>query len=180
MRPENTLKASVRNNPSLCGVNPIYADPPYGLWSIWRNISYLYRGIVLMLAAVSIYSAFSTLRSVRRLHAVWTLPNGRLSVIREVVASAIRSQWNVRQLTITVFYLFGVVLFLGLQTVGQTSLERFVVGSLVLHFAFATNIFSGSLVLHLFHWSALAILKSLSARLEKRDSVQHHSTAARQ
>lgn len=135
-----------------------------------------------MLAAVSIYSVFSTLRSFRRLHAVWTLPNGKLSVIRAAVASAIRSQSNVRQLTITVFYLFGVVLFLGLQTVGQTlgdgkwSLERFVVGNLVLHFAFATDIFFIFLVLHLFHWSALAILKSLSARLEKRDSVQPDST----
>lgn len=65
---------------------------------------------------------------------------------------------NVRQAISASFYLFGTVLFLDLQMAGyvvadgKVSLERFLLGNLVLNFAFATNVFFVFLVLHVVQW----------------------------
>jgi hypothetical protein len=95
-------------------------------------------------------------------------------MIRQSVAAALQSQANVQRATGAAFYLFGLVLFLGLQTVGQwigdgkMTMDVFVLRNFILHAAFAANVFFIFLVLHFIQWGVAAVLNSLSKRVNKQ------------
>jgi hypothetical protein len=149
-------------------------ETPYALWSIWPQLSYLYRGLILILGAIVTYALFSGIRSILRLSSTWKRPNVDADVVRQSVASAFRSRANVQRAIGATFYLFGLVLFLGLQTVGQwigdgkMTMDVFVLRNFILHAAFAANVFLIFLVLHFIQWGIAAVLDSLSERMNKQ------------
>ena len=143
-------------------------EPPYALWSIWRNLSVLQRGFVLVLGAVTIYSLFSAATIMLRLHSMRNSLCEGITVGRASVTKLIKRWANVRELIAVTFYIFGLILFIGLQFVFRTLgdskglLGREVIGNFVLHFAFAANVFFIFLVLQLIHWAIDAALNAVS------------------
>jgi steroid 5-alpha reductase family enzyme len=147
-------------------------DPPYALWSIWKELSYLYRIFVLILIAVSMYSAFLAVSTTLRLRSMGRLhPTGDIASFRESVAALDRRWANLQQVLGATFYLFGFLLFLGLQTIanyladGTGSGVHYVVENVILHCAFAANIFFVFLALHCVQWFARARVRSYSERV---------------
>jgi len=149
-------------------------DPPYALWTIWRQLSLLDHGIVLILGAVFVYCVFSTVRTMLRLHTVWNLPNQNIATVREALALLATRYARLRQVIAATFYLFGLVLFLGLENIanfvgdGKEPLGVYVLDNFLLLCAFAANVFFVFLVLHSIQWAGSAVLDSLSKRVSSR------------
>ena len=92
-------------------------DPPYALWTIWRALSTLNRGLVVSLAAVFVYCIFSTIRTMLRLHSVWNRANQDRKTVSDAIAALATRYTRMRQVISAAFYLFGFVLFLGLESI---------------------------------------------------------------
>jgi hypothetical protein len=142
------------------------SNPQYGIWSIWPQLSVLYHLFFVILSAVSAYCLFSATMTVLRL---------RSHDISAQQSAALHLRWaNTGRLIGAMFWVFGVVFFWGLQDLphylghgGSALVSLQVLGSFMLHFAFAWNVFSVFLVLHLVHWfvcSRLNLSTSLSDR----------------
>jgi len=146
-------------------------DPPYALWTIWRQLSLLNHGLVLILGAVFAYCLFSTIKTMLRLHSVWNHPNQDRATVCEAVAVLATRYARMRQVIGATFYLFGGVLFLGLENItnfldrGKEPLGIYVLDNFLLLCAFAANVFFIFLVLHFIQWSGSAVLDSLSRRV---------------
>ena len=146
-------------------------NPPYALWSIWKQLSLLNHGFILILGAVFVYCVFSTIRMLLQLRPVWNRPSQNTAVVREAVTALARRNTNVRQAIGATSYLFGLVLFLGLENItnvvgdGKGSLGIYVLDNFLLLCAFAANVFFIFLVLHFIQWFGSAVLDSLSRRL---------------
>jgi hypothetical protein len=149
-------------------------NPPYALWSIWKQLGYFDRGLILLLGVVFVYCVLSTIRTMLRLRSAWNHPNESSAVIREIVAVLAMRYANVRQAIGAAFYLFGLVLFLGFEGItysivdGRDPVGIYVLDNFLLQCAFAANIFFIFLVLHFIQWSGSAVLNSLSRRLSSR------------
>jgi hypothetical protein len=134
-------------------------DPPYAVWSIWRNCGWLERFVLILLGGLIIYSLLAALVTTLRIH---SLKMSRLpvSVDLESTHKAFQRHWNhIQQATDATFYLFGVVLFLVLQNVGMvlgdggpSSAANQVLGNFILSCAIAANAFLGFLILQLIRW----------------------------
>jgi hypothetical protein len=140
--------------------------PPLGIWSIWKELSFLQRGIFVVLVIVSVYSFSSAVRILLRLRSIRGLPGADRSVIRQSLASLSNRCTNLQQLLTSMFYLFGTVIFIGLQRVGvfagdgNFSPVSVVLGSFVIDCAFATNVFVVLFVLQLLQWFASSRVNS--------------------
>jgi hypothetical protein len=149
-------------------------DPPYALWSIWRQLSLLNRGLILVLAGVLVYSVFSTFRTLLRLRSVWNRPNESPTAVREEIVALATRHATVQQVIRTAFYLFGLVLFIGMESIanvladGKQPLGVYVLENFLLLSAFAANVFFIFLVLHLIQWAGSGVLNSISRRLSRR------------
>jgi hypothetical protein len=102
---------------------------------------------------------FSAIVVMRCLRATMTLPRKEdISTIQRSMAALHRLCTNVRQLIRATFYLFGLVLFLGLQRayfvigLSKIPVETIILENFLLYFAFAANVFFVFLVLHLVQW----------------------------
>ena len=151
-----------------------WQDPPYALWTIWRQLSLLNRGLVLILGTVFAYCAFSTIRTMLRLHSVWNRPNQEGETVRDAIAVLATHYARLRQVIGATFYLFGLVLFLGMENItnvmadGKEPLGIYVLDNFLLLCAFAANVFFIFLVLHSIQWAGSAVLDSLSRRVSSR------------
>jgi hypothetical protein len=146
--------------------------PPYGLWSIWKELPVLQHLFLLVLFGVSFYSLFSasatllSLRSIRN-----ALPDADIAAGRRRLVTFRNQCANLQQVISVTFYLFGLVLFLGLQNVGNTagnarfSVEALIVQNFILDFAFAANVFFIFLVLQFVIWFVNSRLNSCSEHL---------------
>lgn len=144
-------------------------DPPDALWSIWKELGYLDRLMILMLCVIGAYSLFlssSTLLRLRSMKRAKT--NETATSIRDFVA-VLCDRWSrLRQAIAATFYLFGLILFIGLQTIGNyvgdgNGATR-VLENFILQCAFAANAFSILLVLHCVQWFVCGRLRSFSER----------------
>ena len=153
-------------------------DPPYALWTIWRALSTLNRGLIVILAAVFVYCIFSTLRTMLRLHSIWNRAEQDRKAVSDTVAALATRYTRMRQVISATFYLFGFVLFLGLESItnvlgdGTDPLGVYVLNNFLLLCAFAANVFFIFLVLHSVQWVGSAVLDSLSRRVSLRAQVQ--------
>jgi hypothetical protein len=151
-------------------------EPPYALWSIWKELSTLQRLFLLTLGGVSIYALLLAiiimfrLRSTRDLDPRATLTMNRsLTVLKNHCA-------NLWQVITAAFYLFGFVLFLGMQNVSKTlgdgpvPVGMEVLGNFTLQCAFATNAFLVFLVLHVIRWFVCSRVNSFAGPLNDGDS----------
>jgi len=149
-------------------------DPPYALWTIWRQLSFLNHGLVLILGTVFAYCFFSTVRTMLLLYSVWNRPNQDGEPVRDAIAVLATRYGTLRQVIGATFYLFGLVLFLGLENITNILGERsdplgiYVLDNFLLLCAFAANVFFIFLVLHSIQWAGSALLESLSRRTTSR------------
>jgi len=145
-------------------------NPPYALWSIWKQLSTLDHGVVLILGAAFVYCVFLTVRSILRLRSVLNHRNQDAAILREKVASLAAGYASMRQVIGGAFYLFGLVLFLGMENVayvladGREPLGPYVLDNFLLQCAFAANVFLVFLALHLIQWFGSSVLDSVSRR----------------
>jgi hypothetical protein len=135
------------------------SNPPYAIWSIWIYLPASQKLLFLALCVLGVYSIFSAAVIMGRLRNMTSLPqNEHVPSLQRAVAELHKRCTNVRQLIRATFYLFGFVLFLGLQwayfTVDKSStpggwiiLENFVV-----YFAFAANVFCVFFLIHCVQW----------------------------
>ena len=136
-------------------------DPlrPAPIWLVWPYLTFLERlliGAVIVLGIYVVFSTATTVLGVRKAGA--SLHTGsRADAERRSIALRRRSA-RVDKLITTAFYLFGVVLFLGLQDAyftiddGATPVGRSILRGFKPHFAFAGNVFFMLLVLHVLGW----------------------------
>lgn len=130
-------------------------DPPYALWSIWRDLSLLERLYCLILSGVSVYClCLAFLAALRN----GTSPRKADEALR-ISSGSLRARClNLERILGGMFYLFGIVLFIGLENVGKTldggpvSWGMQVLGNFILQCAFAANIFVVFLILHCVQW----------------------------
>lgn len=160
-------------------------NPPYALWSIWRNLSILNRGFILILGVVFVYCVFSTIRTLLRVRSVRRISSENVALARQRVAALSVGRATARQIVGLTLYSFGLILFLGLQGIGRTlgdSNEVILISILmnfVLQCAFAANVFLVFLVLHLIQWSGDAALNSLSRHLSRQESTEGFASTGR-
>jgi hypothetical protein len=150
-------------------------DPPYALWSIWRELSFLQRLFVLTLGAVVVYSVRTSIMVLIRLRSLGNLTsNGDGASAERSMATLYIFCENLQQVSVATFYFFGAVLFVGLQTIGRTlgdgpaSAGTLVLANFILDCAFAANVFFLFLLLHLVQWFVRHRLNSYSKRLNAR------------
>lgn len=140
--------------------------PPLGIWSIWKALSPLQQLTFAVLVVVSLYSLFAAARILLRLRSLRGLAGGDRSVIRQSLASLSNRCTKLQQLITSMFYLFGIVLFISLQLVGlwmgdgNFSPVSVILGKFVVDCAFASNAFVVLLVLQLLQWFASSRVNS--------------------
>ena len=133
---------------------------PSGLWSIWPQLSTLQYLFFLVLCCVGVYCLWSAAVIVIGIRSLGHAKQSEDALSFERRIGTLQSRCaNVRQIIGATFLLFGAVLFLGLQAathvVGDSStisVEMLVIENLVLHFAFAANVFLILLPLYLLQW----------------------------
>jgi hypothetical protein len=139
----------------------------YILWSIWPQLSILYRLFALILAAVTVHSFASATITLKRIRGltVGQKEGVRPSIQNSVLALHSRCT-NMRQILGATFYLFGFLFFIGLQNApitlgdGPSFPMVQILGNFVLHFVFSANVFLVFLVLHLVQWLVSSRLNS--------------------
>ena len=150
-------------------------DPPYAVWSIWQSCGWLERIVLILVGGLIIYSlrsAVLTFVRLRSLRAVGTA--GALDVAKNSTLTLQKHWVRIRQATAAIFYVFGLVLFLVLQTVamivgdmGSASAANQVLRNFIESCAFAANVFFGFLLLHVIQW---VVSSRISASLEALSS----------
>lgn len=147
-------------------------EPPYALWSIWKELGLLSRLFIELLFAPSAYCLFVSSRTVARLRTLERHDSNECMIsIDEALAPLYRSLRNTRRIIGATFYLFGFVLFLGLENIVNTvggDPFKVILGGFVLSCAFAANVFFIIFVLHVIEWLVYLMLNRCSRRLNDR------------
>jgi hypothetical protein len=148
------------------------SNPPYALWSIWKYLPMMPRLFFLILCVVGVYSLFFAGVTMAGLRAATSIrPKESSASTQRAVAALHRRCANVRQLIGATFYLFGFVLFLGLQWAYLTLDESktpggwLVLENFAVYFAFACNVFLVFLILHLVQWFVSGRVNACSLQL---------------
>ena len=128
-------------------------DPPYPLWSIWKQLSNLQHWLVYTLCVLVVYSGFCVVSTIVRLHSVKDL--GTDAAARCI--GLLRSRHaNLRYAILAELYLSGVVLFMSFEFIPMflagNNVESQMVAKFVTDSAFGTNVFAVLLILHLAQW----------------------------
>jgi len=149
--------------------------PPSSVWSAWPFLSFSEKLLVVALIALSIYVLFAaatTAICVRKTRA--SIREGK-TVDFEVGFLELRKRSaRLQKLIGTGFYLFGVVLFLGLQwayfadDLRKGSGERTILIGFYPHFIFAFYVLLDFLVLHLLGWFVSVSADAFGLRLKPR------------
>ena len=160
------------------GTGHLY-NPPYALWTIWRGLSTMNRALILILGAVLAYFVFSTIRTMLQLRAVWNRPDQDTETARNAIGALATRFARLRQVIGVMFYLFGLVLFLGMENItyylggSNTPGGVYILDNFLLLCAFAANGFFIILVLHCIQWAGSAVLDSFSRRAATRFYEPH-------
>lgn len=125
------------------------ASHPASIWLIWPYLSWLERLSFLVFCILGVCWLFLAVTVVRSRN---TAP------IQENVVRIRKRLRNLQQATLAAFYLFGLVLFAGLQFAyftiehSSTPVGWLVVRNFQIHFAFAGNVFLVLLTFHFVQW----------------------------
>jgi hypothetical protein len=121
-----------------------------------------------ILAVVAIYSLFSATAILVRLRSVMNSRQSKhMAVLQRSVASLHARSYNLRQLILATFYLFGIVFFFGLWSTRWTAdhSRASILDGFFVYFAFAANAFLIFLVLHSVQWFVSGRLQACALRL---------------
>jgi hypothetical protein len=143
----------------LSGVSLNMYDPPYAVWSLWRDCGWLEKLVLMLLGGLITYSLLAAIVTIVRIHSLKT-PKPLVRADPESSLKALQRHWNhIGQATHAAFYLFGLVLFLVLQNVamipgdgGPGWAANRVLQNFILSCAFAANAFLGFLTVHMIRW----------------------------
>ena len=146
-------------------------DPPYAVWSIWQSCGWLERIVLILVGGLIIYSLRSAVLTVVRLRSLRAVGSAEGLDVAKNSTLILQKHWvRIRKATVGMFYLFGLVLFLVLQTVamivgdmGPASAANQVLRNFTESCAFAANVFFGFLLLHVVQW---VVSSRISASLE--------------
>jgi hypothetical protein len=131
-------------------------DPPYALWTIWHQLSPLQHGLVYTLCVLCLYAGFCVVSSIGSFISIGCLGIDDPVAARTVIVIRNRCS-NLNCAIFAEFYLFGIVLFMSFQYVGQfimgSNVANKILGQFVLDAAFATNVFAVLLILHVAQWA---------------------------
>src|SRR5215469_3877343 len=93
--------------------------PPYAVWSIWQPCGWLYRIVFILVGGLIIYSVLFALVTIARLRSINSATSGPHLDLANNAVKALCRQWvGVRQATVAMFYVFGLVLFFVLENSG--------------------------------------------------------------
>ena len=146
-------------------------DPPYAVWSIWQSCGWFERIVLILVGVLIIYSLRSAVLTVVRLRSLRAVGSAEgLDVAKQSILTLQKHWVRIRQATAAMFYVFGLVLFLVLQTVamivgdmGSASAADQVLRNFIESCAFAANVFFGFLLVHVVQW---VVSSRISAGLE--------------
>ena len=135
-------------------------DLPYAAWSIWQSCGWLERFVLILVGGLIIYSLLSAVATVVRLRSLRAVESDvRLGLAKKSILGLQKHWVRIQYASHAVFYLFGLALFLDLQSVGMiigdvgpTSAANQVLRNFTLSCAFAANVFFGFLILHIVQW----------------------------
>jgi hypothetical protein len=148
-------------------------DPPYALWTIWHQLSTLQHGLVYAVCVLCLYAGFCVVSSIGGFISIRRRGMGDPAAVRTVVVLRNRCS-NLRSAIFAEFYLFGIILFMSFQFVGQfimgSNIEGKILGQFVLDAAFATNVFAVLLILHLAQWAVSIWLGTYTDNLSRSGS----------
>jgi surface polysaccharide O-acyltransferase-like enzyme len=148
---------------------PLY-DPPYALWTIWHQLSPLQHGFVYTLCFLCLYPGFCVVSGIGGFISIRRLGIDDPASARTVIVLRNRCS-NLRSAILAEFYLFGIVLFIAFQFVGQfiigSNIEGKILGQFVLDAAFATNVFAVLFILHLAQWAVSIRLTTYTDNLSR-------------
>jgi hypothetical protein len=153
------------------GADMFKSNPPYAIWSIWLYLPALQKLLFLVLCVLGLYCLFSAAITITRLRTIPRLlqKNEDFASIHRALAAHRKRATNMQRFIGAVFYLFGLVLFVGLQSAyftidsSRTPAAWVVLQNFVIYFAFAANVFLVFLILHLVQWF-------VSGRVDARSS----------
>ena len=142
--------------------------------TIWKSLGLTDRAFCLVLLLTSIYCLFSATKAMLRLHSLRRLnPAKDLASIQGAVTGVRDLMGNVRQVIDATFYLFGIVLFANLQTIGyvidnsKIPTDYYILRNFLFDCSLAESGFVVFFVLHLLQWCVIrranACLKRLNA-----------------
>jgi uncharacterized membrane protein YesL len=142
------------------GANMLKSNPPYAIWSIWLYLPPLPKLFFLALCVLGVYCLFSAAITMVRLRTIPRLLHKKENVasVQRALAALRKRSTNLQNLIGAAFYLFGLVLFLGLQLAystlenSSTPLGLIVLQTFAMYFAFAANVFLVFLILHFVQW----------------------------
>jgi hypothetical protein len=132
------------------------------------------RALILILGAVFAYCVFSTIKTLLQLRAVWNQPNQDKRTACNAIGALATRFVRLRQVIGATFYLFGLVLFLGMENItfyladSKTPGAVYILDNFLLLCAFSANVFFIFLVLHCIQWAGSAVLHSFSRRAAAR------------
>jgi len=135
-------------------------DPtrPTPIWVVWPFLSWLERLLFIALTVLGVYVFFSVIITVLRVRKSGAMGNGDSIGAQQILSALRKRSSRVDKLITTAFYLFGWVLFLGLQNAyfiidnSKATAEWIILRSFEPHLAFAANAFFVLLVLHIAGW----------------------------
>lgn len=142
-------------------------DPPYAVWSIWQSCGWVERIVLILVGGLIIYSLRSAVLTIVRLSSLRVVGSAEGLDPAERSILTLQKHWvRIRQATAAMFYVFGLVLFLVLQIVGDmgpASATNQFLRNFIESCAFAANVFFGFLLLHVVQW---VVSSRISASLE--------------
>jgi hypothetical protein len=136
----------------------------------WRELSLSYRLFVVVLLAVTIHSTTSAAIIIKGLRKLRTAAQAHKPDAFRLTSLSTRCG-NLRQILGATFYLFGFLLFLGLQnapitlSLNHAALFSEILPNLELHFVFAADVLLVFLVLHLLQWQVSYRVQVLAKHL---------------
>jgi hypothetical protein len=150
----------------------IRMNPPYGIWTIWKELLLLPKLIFVAVVALCIYSLWATVATVVRLR---DLADASRQVEGASARNALVTLSNrckkLNQLSGGLFYIFGFVLFLGLQCAyitidtSRTPIESLIMDNLLTVFAFGANVFFLFAVIYSALWFTSSRVDACASKL---------------
>jgi hypothetical protein len=142
--------------------------PPVSLWSVWLYLTAWEKLFLFVLGGVSAYALFSAAITARCIWQTRAATHERNSAdVESILVTLRRRSTRVQNLIEATFYLFGIVLFLGLQwayvilETSSLSVPELVLRHFVAHFVFAFHVFFVLLVLHAVRWGVSSYIDTL-------------------
>jgi hypothetical protein len=143
-------------------------SPPVSLSSVWPYLTAwekLFLFALGGLCAFVLFSGVTTALCIRKTRLA--IHDGNSAEVESILITLRRRSMRLQNLIETVFFLFGIVLFLGFQwayvilETSSLSVPELVLRNLMAHFVFAFHVFFVLLLVHMVRWSVSSCVDTL-------------------